>query len=179
MSITKNIIITGFMGTGKTTIGKEVAQLLQTSFIDTDEIIERSLGRTIAALIRDRGESYFRELETVVIENLPVEAGLVISSGGGAVMIEKNFGLLKRLGIMFCLDTQIEILASRLRLDTTRPLLEGPALRDNIEVMLKERDAVYKRIPIHLDTSNVTPREAASSIIDHYRRIVEGNGADS
>jgi len=178
MSITKNIIITGFMGTGKTTVGKEVATRLQASFIDTDQIIEKSSGLPIASIIKQRGESYFREMETIVIENLPANGGLVIASGGGAVLLEKNLMRLERLGVLFCLDAQIDALENRLKLDTARPLLEGGILRERILEILKQREAIYRQIPRHIDTSFCTPHEAASIIINQYRQIIENNDSD-
>lgn len=179
MPITKNIIITGFMGTGKTTVGKEVATRLQASFIDTDQIIEKSSGLSVASMIKQKGESYFRELETIVIENLPANAGLVIASGGGAVLLERNMMRLNSLGVLFCLDAQIETLENRLRLNTARPLLEKGSLRKRILEILGQREVIYQRIPRHIDTSRSTPQEAASIIIRQYRQIIEENGSDS
>ena len=176
MTIIKNIVITGFMATGKTTIGKEIADLLRMTFLDTDQLIEKSASLKVEEIIRGRGENYFRELESIVIEKLPPDSGLVISSGGGAVLLEKNLRCLNRLGILFCLDAKIDELERRLGFDASRPLLDSADRRKKIESILWERQDLYRKIPRHIDTSDITPREAAIKIIKQYQRLIQNDG---
>jgi shikimate kinase len=176
MPIEKNIILTGFMGTGKTTVGIEVARILQAPFCDLDSIIEEVASRKIYDIIQTEGEKYFRELESAAIESLSENAGLVIATGGGAVMSEMNFARLNILGTLFCLDTKLEILSLRLLHDNHRPLLPRNNRREHIANLLKQRNSAYQKILHHIDTSDMTSHQAASLIVEKYHEIIQKNG---
>lgn len=128
-----NIVLIGFMGCGKTTFGKWIAKHHGMDFIDTDDYIESVQKRSINEIFADKGEEYFRDLETQTIKKLAESVNnSVISVGGGLPVRECNRTLLKKLGKVIFLDTSIDELEKRLSKDTKRPLLAGGKVRDKI-----------------------------------------------
>jgi len=119
----KNIILVGFMGTGKTVVGKIVAEKLKMQFIDTDKIIEEKEKDRIPRIFQVKGEEYFREVEEKVVEEVSKKENCVISAGGGAIIREKNFNNLKRNGIIICLEAEPSIILLRTSKTEDRPLL--------------------------------------------------------
>lgn len=143
----KNFILTGYMGCGKSTLGRKAARAFDYRFIDTDAWIEEEEGTTIAKLFAERGEEYFRQCETNLIKRLLDEPkGMVIATGGGLPMRKENRKYLKQLGTVVYLETGIETLTKRLSGDTKRPLLSDGDLRAKIERMLAERGPVYTKL---------------------------------
>ena len=130
-----NIVLIGMPGSGKTTVGKRIAERLHRRFVDTDELVIRKDGRQIPQIFAEDGELFFRGLETAVIEELSHEHGLVVATGGGAVMRERNRELLRRNGIIFWLDRPIEDLPSY-----GRPLSQSRG----VEAIFAEREPVYR-----------------------------------
>lgn len=142
----RNIILIGYMGSGKSTVGRKAAKALEYQFLDTDALIEQEEGRTIAKLFEEKGEDYFRKKETETIRRLLTEKkGRIIATGGGLPMKEENAGLLKQLGTVIYLKAEIDTLLNRLSGDTARPLLQEGDLREKIETMLAVRGSVYER----------------------------------
>jgi shikimate kinase len=126
------IVLTGLSGSGKTSVGTALSELLGWTFIDTDSLIEVDYGSTIAEIFSSKGEPFFRGLETRILEKLAADLGrsrqnCVVSTGGGAVISEHNRKILKSLGKVVFLSAPIEVLAARLSGDTTRPLLNSPS----------------------------------------------------
>ena len=119
-----NIILTGFMGAGKTTIGRIVAKELNMKFIDTDEEIVRTTGLSITEIFERFGEEYFRDIEEEIIERVASGKGLVIASGGGIVLRERNINNLKKNGIIFLLTADENELLNRVYGSLTDPLLK-------------------------------------------------------
>ena len=143
----KNIILIGYMGCGKTTIGTKGAKALGTTFVDTDALIEAQEGMTISTLFERKGEAYFRQKETQVLCDLMKEPkGMVLATGGGLPMKEENQTLLKQLGVIIYLKASTNTLVERLKEDTTRPLLKEGDLRKKIETMLELRNPVYEKV---------------------------------
>ena len=149
-----NIVLIGFMGCGKTTFGRWLADRQQMDFADTDELIVRLEQMSVADIFEKKGEAYFRDMETKVLkmllgeeesggENLCIHKSTVISVGGGLPVREENRRLLHRLGRIIFLDTSVDELVRRLERDTTRPLLKGGALREKIERLMDERLDIY------------------------------------
>ena len=130
-----NIVLIGMPGSGKTTVGKRIAERLHRRFVDTDELVIRKDGRQIPQIFAEDGEPFFRGLETAVIEELSHEHGLVIATGGGAVMRERNRELLRRNGIIFWLDRPVADLPSY-----GRPLSQSRG----VEAIFAEREPVYR-----------------------------------
>lgn len=161
-----NIILIGFMGCGKSTFGKWLADKQQMSFVDTDELIEQIAGTTVSKIFETKGEAYFRQFETEVLklllgktreltleefqtihcEDYRIKRSTVISVGGGLPMKEENQGLLKQIGKIVFLDTEVEELVKRLQGDTTRPLLQGTNLRERIENLMAQRLDTYEDV---------------------------------
>lgn len=141
----RHIILIGFMGAGKTTIGKKLARKLDLEFIDTDDRIEAQTGRKISDIFAEDGEAYFRGLETETLRQLSQqERRCVIAVGGGLPMQPQNRPLLKELGTVVFLEAEIETLEQRLKNDRVRPKLQGGNLRERIVSLMEERREVYQ-----------------------------------
>lgn len=161
----KNIILTGFMGTGKTAVGRKLAARLGFSYLDTDTIIEDRAGCTIAEIFRGRGEAYFRELERSAIQEVVQSQGCVISTGGGAVVDPQNLELLKKNGLVICLTSSPEkILERTVRKRSVRPLLQGKEPLKEIERLLKLRARYYEKADWTVDTTEKTVAQVVSLI---------------
>lgn len=121
-----NIILVGYMGCGKTTVGKNVAKNKSFTFIDTDEMIEKQQGKKISEIFDKNGEAAFRDMETEYLKQLlgSNQENLVISTGGGMAVREENRKLLAKLGRVIYLKVSPEVVYDRLKTDTTRPLLQ-------------------------------------------------------
>ncbi len=164
----KNVIITGFMGTGKTTVGKIVAHRLSRPFWDTDEIIVRRTGKTIADIFRTDGEDHFRKVEREVLHDLTQKSGLVVATGGGTLIDPADAEKAMLTGVVFCLDTRLEVLKRRLDWQTGRPLLAGSDGFGKLQTLLESRQERYRQLPNHLDTSESDPENIAAKIIERY-----------
>ena len=154
----RNIILIGYMGSGKSTVGKKAAKAMEYTFLDTDELIEQEEGMEIARLFEEKGEPYFREKETKMIQTLLAKPkGNIIATGGGLPMKEGNAELLKQLGMVIYLKAETDTLLERLSGDTARPLLKNGDLREKIETMLAVRGPVYeKTADVILQTDNMS-----------------------
>lgn len=139
-----HIILIGFMGAGKSSAGRLLAEEGRLSFVDTDELIEARERTSISRIFAKRGEPYFRDLETETLKELKKETRrLVIAVGGGLPMREENRRLLKELGTVVYLQADVDTLAARLDGDTTRPKLQGGPLREKIETLMRAREETY------------------------------------
>ncbi len=161
-----NIILTGFMGTGKTSVGKRLAKRLGWQFVDIDQLIELSAGRSIATIFTERGEAVFRRLERRCISRIVRKDHQVVSTGGGAFLDPHNRTRLKFTGPVVCLTARPKVLVARLgpRLHV-RPLLKGhqdPLVR--IKTLLAQRAASYARADIMIDTSDVTLEQVVEQL---------------
>lgn len=164
----RNVVITGFMGTGKTTVGRIVANLLDRPFFDTDEVIARRTGLAVPDIFAHRGETHFRERETEALNMLTRTGGKVIATGGGSLLDAENVSLVEAAGIIFCLEARPDIIEQRLRGCTSRPLLSGNDLGLQLRRLLAQREAAYRRLPNHLDTSGCDPQQVATRVIGRY-----------
>lgn len=139
-----HVILIGFMGCGKSSVGKELALELDVPFIDTDAMIEKQTGRKISAIFRESGEAYFRDLETMALKQLMDSGGRkVIAVGGGLPVRPVNREYLKRLGTTVYLLARPETLVERLEGDDTRPLLQEGELRQKIKQLMNDREEIY------------------------------------
>lgn len=160
-----NIVLTGFMGTGKSAVGRRLAEKLQAAFVDVDTEIQKQAGRSISAIFAEEGESAFRSLERKVIQEVAARDRTVIATGGGALLAAENRELLKKAGILVCLTARTGTLLERLKDDTTRPLLAGENVSERVERLMKEREAVYAECPHQIATDGKTISEVADEII--------------
>lgn len=140
-----NIILIGFMGCGKTTMGIRLSYKLRRQFLDTDKLIEKREGRSISEIFEAEGEEYFRRLETKILEELTESCShQIISVGGGTPLREENRKLLRKLGKVIYLKVSPETVYQRLRGDRTRPLLQGDAPMKKIQELLEKRESLYE-----------------------------------
>ncbi|MGB9880533.1 MAG: shikimate kinase, partial [Anaerolineae bacterium] len=144
----ENLILTGFMGTGKTSVGREIAQRLGREFVDMDTLIETRTGLTVAEIFRQWGEAHFRRLEADLCRELAARSRLVIATGGGTLIPDLNRELLMASGIVVCLTASLDEILRRLERAEDRPLLHVPDRRERIAALLAERAAAYGRIPL-------------------------------
>ena len=142
----KNIFIIGSMGSGKTSIGKMLAQKNCLSFLDTDHEIIRSCGHSIPDIFEKFGEEHFRDLETEQLRKINTIENHVISTGGGIILRDDNKKLMKDLGIIIFLDINIDYQVDRVKNRKNRPLLNDKNLKDNLLSLKKIRDPIYKKI---------------------------------
>lgn len=167
----KNIILIGYMGCGKTTIGKSLAKICSANFLDTDEMIEEKQGRTIRAIFATDGEEAFRNMETSYLQNLLRlrREGLIISTGGGMPVREENRKLLHQLGSVVYLKANPETIYERVKGDTKRPLLQCEDPLARIREMLNQRTQAYESAAdyiIQVDTQG--QQEIAEMIKERY-----------
>ncbi|MEE8422995.1 MAG: bifunctional shikimate kinase/3-dehydroquinate synthase, partial [Thermodesulfobacteriota bacterium] len=160
-----NIILTGFMGTGKSSVGGKLAKCLSCDYLDTDSIIVEKTGLSIADIFQKYGEEYFRNLEKDVIRELVSIEKHVISVGGGAVLDSENLSLLKKCGLVVCLKASPEKIALRLKDDSSRPVLSGDKGIENINRILKERERYYVKADECIDTSDKNLDEVVEEIM--------------
>ncbi len=165
-----NIILIGFMGSGKTCVGEYLAKKLTYGFWDTDQLIVERAGKSISHIFSFHGEEYFRDLETNLIkEMVPVLKDTVLSTGGGMPVREENSALLKELGFIVFLKTSKETTITRLQGDSSRPLLQGEELEEKVERMLALRTPIYEDTAhAIIVTDGRTVEDIALSIIEAY-----------
>lgn len=139
-----NIILIGFMGCGKTTVGIRLSYHMRMAFLDTDKLIEKTQEREISDIFAKEGEAYFRELETRTIAGMVgKESGKIISTGGGLPVKDENRPLLKKLGTVIYLKLKPETVYERVKDDTKRPLLQCDDPLEKIRTLMAEREAAY------------------------------------
>jgi len=160
----KNIVLTGFMGTGKTEVGRALSQMLGMRLVDVDSEIERSQGMSINDIFSRYGESRFREIEAAMIREIAREKPLIISTGGGAVLKEENMNALRETGIIFCLEASPESIFERTRQSSDRPLLRVDDPLAKIRELLEFRRPFYERAGTMVVTDGKTPLEVAGEI---------------
>lgn len=161
-----NIVLTGFMATGKSAVGKILSQRLRRPFFDTDDMIEKQTGLSIAQIFTKAGEAAFRDLEAQTIGLVSVVPDAVIATGGGVPLRPANMTELEKSGVVFCLTASPETVLERLRSEpATRPLLQGDEPLRRIQELLAERSAVYARCAHRVATDGKTPAEVADQIL--------------
>ncbi len=161
-----NIVLTGFMGTGKTTVGKLLAERLDCPFIDMDLLIEEREGRTISDIFAADGEPYFRAVERRLVKELSARQGLVIATGGGVVADPENVRVFEGTGMLVCLDAAPESVLERVAHETHRPLLAAPDREKRIRDLLDKRRAAYASVSLHIDTNGLTPVGVVERIVE-------------
>ena len=162
------LVLIGFMGVGKTSVGKKIAKKLDFKFIDTDYEIEKLENKTISQIFEDYGEEYFRTLETRVLKNSLKEKNIIISTGGGIITSKENYEILKNEKNVIFLDASVETIISHLYNETNkRPLLKNSKnLSDKIESLLSIRYEKYKEVSdILIKVNNKNIDEVISQIL--------------
>jgi len=165
----KNIILTGFMGVGKTSVGTRLARDLGYVFVDTDELIEADQKITITEIFSTFGEPYFRDVEARVIGSVLAGEGQVVATGGGAVIREENRRAFKENGVTICLTAHPESIYGRIRHETHRPLLQGPGPQEKIRELLAAREQFYRQADFIIDTSERSVESVITEIKEKVR----------
>ena len=169
----KNIVLTGFMASGKTTVGKEIANKLNLIFYDTDKIIEEQEGKTISEIFEQCGEKYFRELESKLAITLKNVENAVIATGGGFVINPQNIELMRQNGVVINLKTTPEIILDRIQAaKNTRPLMQTGSPEDVIE-RFNLRKIYYNNNDICIKlTQEMSIDECAELVINAYNEFI-------
>ncbi len=164
----KNIVLTGFMGSGKTTVGRNLENKLNIRLLDTDKLIVEAENTSINDIFANKGEPYFRQLETAIVNKLISQnTKAVISTGGGLPITEGNGELLKKLGYVVFLRAKEDTIVKRLARDTERPLLAGGNLDEKTHQLLEYRTPIYEKFAdIIVDTDDKSPSEIADEILE-------------
>ena len=163
----KNIIFVGLMGSGKTTIGKHISKALEMDFLDTDHAIEAKTGVNIATIFELEGEEGFRLREQNLLMDIIDQQKMVIATGGGIVLREKNRQLLQQLGRVVYLRSNLKDLILRLKDDNTRPLIQNVDLAKKFNDLIKEREPLYMEIAdFIINTNNKKINEIKKELLE-------------
>jgi shikimate kinase len=160
-----NIYLVGFMGTGKTAVGKELARKKKWQFIDLDELIELREKRRISEIFAQEGEPYFRRIEKKVLKEVSKEEKFVVACGGGIVIDKDNIRIMKETGIIICLAASTDVILKRISGYTHRPLLNVSNPKKQMELLLKLRAPYYARADKTIDTSRILIKEVVDKIL--------------
>jgi len=162
----KNIVLTGLMGSGKTSVGKRLADILQYDFLDTDDIIEQETGISINEIFSKYGEIWFREYENKISRKLSEVEKTVISTGGGFVLNPDNIENLRKNSIIVNLRTKAETLWNRLKTKTDRPLLKVLNPLNKLKELINERERFYNNADYIIDTDDLSVDEVVEEILN-------------
>ena len=176
--MTPKLILTGFMATGKSSVGPMVARRLGWEFVDVDHVIVARAGKPVARIFADHGEAHFRQLEREAVAHLTSDQRRcphchgphpeVISTGGGALVDDANCAALKRVGVIVCLTARPEVIAARVeRSKTKRPKLTegGKPTLERVKELMRERADAYARADVQVDSSDLTVEQLTDHVI--------------
>jgi len=162
----KNIILIGFMGTGKSSVGLKLAQKLKMKFVDMDQQIEQITHMSVSEIFKRHGETRFRSEEKLLARKLAGQSNLLIATGGGTALDEENLRLLRSNGVIVCLHASPEEILERVnRRKGTRPLLKKNVSIEDIKEMLKAREKYYAQADYHVSTSGKSTEEVSQEIM--------------
>lgn len=164
--MTPNLILIGFMGCGKSSVGRRLAGMTGHRFVDTDDLIVQSEGESISEIFATKGENYFRDLEQRTLEELVGSCGVILSTGGGLILRETNRETLKRIGLIAWLDADPEVLFERASRSGKRPLLQTDNPRETFDTLLSSRRSLYESMAtFRIDSTHLTHDEVAESVL--------------
>jgi shikimate kinase len=171
----KNLVLVGFMGSGKTTAGKLAAQRLGMKFVDMDDLIEQRHGKTISKIFETQGEAFFRRHERDLVRALAAEEGKVIATGGGVVLDPNNLRDFSRTSVVICCWVDAAAAHERTKHAKHRPLLEADTDRlTRLKALLQEREFLYKSVPNQVDSSTLTIEQQVDAIVSLYQQQTRG-----
>ncbi len=162
----KNIVLTGFMGTGKTEVGRELARVLGWRVIDVDDEIVKEQDMSINEIFSRFGEPAFRDIETHMVGKISQNRNVIISTGGGAVLRQENMDILRERGVIICLDATPETIFKRTSSNGERPLLQVEDPLRRIRELMESRKPFYQKADITIDTEGKTPMLIAEEILE-------------
>jgi len=163
-----NIVLCGFMGCGKTTVGTELATIMNYDFIDTDELIEKKQETTIKEIFETHGEAYFRDLEHEACKKVADMKNCVISTGGGAMTFKRNVEAIKKGSKVFFLDASFSVISERIGADGTRPLFKD---RDKAKHLYEERKEKYIAAADYIIDANMSVNQIVLNITDILKEL--------
>ncbi|MFA5876091.1 MAG: shikimate kinase [Candidatus Margulisiibacteriota bacterium] len=167
MKKAKNIILIGFMGSGKTAVGKLLAKQLGWKFVDTDDLIEKAAGITIAEIFKKSGEPHFRDLESCAVQSLKGYNNFVIATGGGIILRPENVAQLKKLGPLVLLWVAPQQVRARVAGTLHRPLLNTPDAENKAGEILQQRTPLYRSAAeIEIDTTDLGVNQVVDKILE-------------
>lgn len=170
-----NIALIGFMGTGKSSVGRLVADALRFTFLDTDTVIEARAGKPITEIFAQDGEPAFRQMEAKLVEELARRERTVIATGGGLPVNPANMASLKTHALVVCLWASPEKIYERVKHQTHRPLLNVPDPLERIRSLLAAREPFYRQADVLINTEMRTLREVAQQVIHQFRLAQSGS----
>jgi len=166
-----NFVLVGFMGCGKSTVGRRLSALTGHRFVDTDELIVKDQGKSIAAIFAESGEEGFRAIEQRIVAGLVGVAGVVLSTGGGAILREANRESLGKIGVVVWLDAAPDVLFERAMRSGRRPLLQTADPRASFDALLASRREVYESLAdLRIDSTGVPHEEVARKVLEMAMR---------
>lgn len=165
----KNIVLTGFMGTGKTEVGRELSNILGWKLIDIDDEIVKTKNMSINDIFTQLGEPVFRDMETEMIKKVSAKRNVIIATGGGAVLRRENMDILRDNGIIVCLTATPETILKRTSRNDERPLLNVASPLKMIKELLSFREPFYEKADIMIDTESRAPRQIAEEILERIK----------
>ncbi|WP_294825323.1 shikimate kinase [uncultured Eubacterium sp.] len=161
-----NIVLCGFMGSGKTVVGKELAKILGVKFVDTDELIEKEQGVAIKAIFATHGEDYFRDLEYEMCKKVAEMNGVVVSTGGGAMTFKRNVDAIKEGSKVVFLDASFDVICDRIGDSSTRPLFQD---KEKAKKLYDERKDKYLSAADYVINGDMGARKTAMQIAEIFR----------
>ncbi|MFZ4116738.1 MAG: shikimate kinase [Chthoniobacterales bacterium] len=174
-----NIILIGFMGAGKSSIGKRLAKKFKYTYIDTDQRVVEKIKMSIRTFIETEGEQQFRLIESEVLKNLLGGKNLVLATGGGIILDPKNREVLRQLGTIIWLHASTDTLFERARRQSSRPLLEVENPRHTFNQLLSQRLPIYETLsPIKIDTTHLSYEQTIELIVRELHNIYPFKGMD-
>ncbi|SMB94692.1 shikimate kinase [Desulfonispora thiosulfatigenes DSM 11270] len=171
-----NIILIGFMGTGKTAVGRRLSSILNMDFFDTDQEIETVTGMTIEQIFKKHGETRFRSEENLMVNKLANKTNCIIATGGGMVLDPVNIDILRNTGVLICLNARPEVIHDRVKRRNNRPLLKKGDTYQNIITLLKEREGLYSCSDYIIDTSDLNFDEIINEILEFLKGQSKAHG---
>ena len=166
----RNIVLIGFMGTGKTTIATKLSHRLKMRYVSTDDLIDKKEKRTINEIFTRSGEDYFRDVEADVVREASGMENVVIDAGGGAVIREENMANFKSSGIVICLTADPEVIMERTKKYKHRPLLNVEDPKRKITELINKRAPFYAKADHVIDTGKFTVRQVIEKIVEIAER---------
>ena len=163
----KNLVLTGMMGVGKSTIGRLLAKKLKVKFFDVDKAIEKKERKSIRRIFEDKGEKYFREIEEIITLNILKEQNLVVSLGGGAFLNKKIKSEILKNHVSFWLNWDIKTLVDRVKNSQKRPLAFN-STKQNLIKIIKKRSIIYSKAMYKINCDNLSKNQIAKDIMDFY-----------
>lgn len=174
-----NLALIGFMGTGKTSVARLLAEKLQFDFLDTDDAIEARAGKSIPRIFAEEGEAAFRQLEAELVRSLESRRHTVIATGGGLAANPGCLDSLKTHALVVCLWASPETIWQRVRHQTHRPLLQTADPEERIRQLLAQRDQFYRQADLLLNTEQRSPRQVALIVLNHFPTASSSSSHDA